>query len=92
MKAAAARARPGACVRQEDAETVNERGLGGIGLGYAAQADLAMGCGRQDNVVRLNAGELFENGARGVSETGSLCHISRLFHRTKARKQTRIWA
>ena len=64
---------------QDDAEAVEERGLSGVGLGDAAQADLAVGCCRQDDVVRLNARELFEDRARGVSETGAaLPHLEAL--------------
>ena len=47
---------------QDDAEAVEERGLGGVGLGDATQADLAVRCGRQDDVVGLDAGKLFEDG------------------------------
>ena len=57
---------------QDDAEAVEQCGLSGIGLGDAAQADLAVGCGWQDDVVRLNACELFEYRARRVSETCAL--------------------
>src|SRR5258708_11941119 len=38
-----------------------------------------MGCRRQDDVVRLNAREFFEDRARGVSETGAaLPHLEAL--------------
>jgi hypothetical protein len=57
---------------QDDAEAVEECGLGGIGLGDAAQADLTMGGGWQHDIVRLNSSELFEHSARGVSEPGAL--------------------
>ena len=51
---------------QRNAETVEEGGLGGIWLGDAAQPDLAEGGSRQDDVMRLDARELFKNGTRGV--------------------------
>src|SRR5580692_7626664 len=57
---------------QDNAEAVEEGGLSVIGLGDATQADSAMGRGRQHDIVRLNARELFENGARRVSEAGTL--------------------
>jgi hypothetical protein len=43
---------------QDDAGSVEERGLCGIGLGDAAQTDVAMGCGWQDDIVGLDAGEV----------------------------------
>lgn len=46
--------------------------MGGIGLGDAAQANVAMGGGRQDDVVGLDAREFFEHGARGVAEARTL--------------------
>ena len=49
---------------QDDAEAVEKRGLSEIGLGDAAQTNLPMRGGRQHNVVRLNASEFFEHGAR----------------------------
>jgi hypothetical protein len=57
---------------QGDAESIKECGLGGIGLGDATQANLAVAGGRQHDVVRLNACEFFEHGAWRVSETGAL--------------------
>ena len=64
---------------QDDAEAVEKRGLGGVGLGDAAQADLTVGGGRQHHVVRLDARELIEHGARGVAEAGAaLPHLQRL--------------
>ena len=36
---------------QDNAEAIKKRGLGLIGLSDAAQADLAMGYGRQHDVV-----------------------------------------
>ena len=57
---------------QDDAEAIEQSGLGGVGLGDAAQADLAVGCGWQDDVVRLNACEFFEDGARRIAETCAL--------------------
>jgi hypothetical protein len=45
---------------QDNAKAVEERGLCGVGLSDAAQADLAMR-GGQDDVVRLNARKLFED-------------------------------
>ena len=57
---------------QDDAEAVEQRGLGGVGLGDTAQADLAVRCGRQHDIVRLDAGKLFEDRARRVAEAGAL--------------------
>ena len=57
---------------QDDAEAIKERGLGGVGLGDAAQADIAVRLGGQDDVVGLDARELVEDGARGVAEAGAL--------------------
>jgi hypothetical protein len=48
---------------QDDAQAVEKRGLGGIGLRDATQAKLAMCCGRQHDVMRLNAGELDDSAA-----------------------------
>ena len=57
----------------------SKAGLGGVWLGDAAQADLSVGCGGQDDVVRLNARELFEDGARGISQAGAaLPHLQAL--------------
>ena len=53
---------------QHDAEAVEERDLSRIWVGNAAQADVAVGCGGQDNVVRLNARKLFEDCARRASK------------------------
>ena len=57
---------------QDDAEAVKKRGLSGVGLGDAAQADLAARCGRQDDVVGLDARKLFEDCARRVSKARAL--------------------
>jgi len=48
---------------QDDAETVEQGGLGGVGLGDAAQPDLDVGDGRQHHVVGLDARKLFEHAA-----------------------------
>jgi hypothetical protein len=72
---------------QGDAETIKQSGLGGVWPSDAAQVDLAVCCGWQDDIVGLDARKLFKSfpGPRGV------CHISRHFHgSTKARKPTRI--
>ena len=37
---------------RDDAESIEERGLSGVGLCDTAQANLAMRCGRQNDVVR----------------------------------------
>ena len=61
---------------QNDAEAVEECGLSGVWLGDAPQTDLAVSCSGQDHIMRLNAGELFEDGARGVSEArAALPHL-----------------
>jgi hypothetical protein len=49
---------------QIDAEAVEERRLGGVGLGDASQADLAVRRGRQHHIVRLDACKLFEDRTR----------------------------
>jgi hypothetical protein len=43
-------------------------GLCGVGLSDTAQADLAMRCGGQDDVVRLNARGLFESGSSAIAK------------------------
>jgi hypothetical protein len=75
---------------QDDAEAVEKRGLGGVGLSDAAQANLTVGGGRQDHVMRLDARQLFDDRRGEFPRPARCCHISRLFHSTKARKQTRI--
>lgn len=50
---------------QDDAETIEESGLRRVWLGHTAQADVAMRCGRQDDVLGLNALEFFQDDARG---------------------------
>ena len=57
---------------QDDTEAIEECGLGGVGLGDAAQANLAVGCGRDDDVVGLNAGQLLKDGPGRVAETCAL--------------------
>ena len=57
---------------QVEAEAVEERGLSGVGLGDAAQADLAVRCARQNDVMGLDAGKLFEDGPRRVAEARAL--------------------
>ena len=49
-----------------------ECGLGGVGLGDAAQPDLIVGSCRQHDVVRLNSCELFEYRAWEVAKPGAL--------------------
>src|SRR5258708_4817087 len=57
---------------QDDAEAIEKSSLRGVWLGYAAQANLAVRCGRQDDVLGLNARELFQDGARGIAEPCAL--------------------
>jgi hypothetical protein len=57
---------------QDDAETIKECGLGGIGVSDAAQADPSLCCGRQYDIVRLNAREFFEDCARGITQACAL--------------------
>src|SRR5271166_2922336 len=59
-------------LRQGNPEPVEQCGLSGIGLGYAAQTNLAVSCGGQHDIVRLNACEFVEHGARGIAQTGAL--------------------
>jgi hypothetical protein len=64
---------------QDDAETVEENGLRGVWLGHTAQANLAVRCGRQDDILGLNALEFFQDGARRIAETGAaLPHLKAL--------------
>ena len=49
---------------QGNAETLEESGLCRVWPGDAAQAKLAMGCGRQDDILGLNASEFFQDDAR----------------------------
>jgi hypothetical protein len=54
---------------QNDAETAEQSGLCGVWLGHAPQANLAMRCGRQDDVLGLNAFEFLQDGAWRIAET-----------------------
>jgi hypothetical protein len=64
---------------QDDAQTIDECGLGGVRLGDAAQVKVAVCCGWQDDVVGPDACKLFEDGALRVSETGAaLLHLQAL--------------
>ena len=56
---------------QDDAEAIEKRGLGGIWVSNAAQPYLAVRRGRQDDIVRLDAGDLLEDDARRVAEAGA---------------------
>jgi hypothetical protein len=65
--------------RQDDAETIEESGLGRVWSGHTAQTNLAARCGRQDDVLGLDALEFFHNGARGIAETcAALAHLQAL--------------
>ena len=61
---------------QDDAEAVEKGSLAEVGFGDAAQADQGLWRGRQDDVVGLNARQLFEDGAWGVQDR-ALLRISR---------------
>src|SRR6266404_8402262 len=64
---------------QGDAETVEESGLCRVWLSHAAQANLAVRCRRQDDVVGLNALDFFQDGARRITETrAALPHLQGL--------------
>jgi hypothetical protein len=52
--------------------TLRQGRLSRIGLGDASQTDLPVRCGQQDNVVRLNAGELVQDSTRRVAEPCAL--------------------
>ena len=66
-------------LRHDDTEAVKEHGLVSVGLSDAPQADLAMHCGGQHHVVRLEACKFFENGTRGVAEASTaLPHLQAL--------------
>jgi hypothetical protein len=87
------RARRGHAFRQDNAEAVQECGLSGVGLGDATQADLAVCRGRQHDVVRLNARELFKNRARRISKVRTLLpHLQALpeHEGEKANEDTRL--
>jgi hypothetical protein len=62
---------------EDDAESVENRRLGGVGLGDATQSDLAVCCGRQDDVVGLDPRQLFEDGPRRVPDARALRQPSR---------------
>src|SRR5436309_15434720 len=53
---------------QDDAQPIEQKRLGVVGLSDAAQADLGVCRGGQDDVVRLDASELIEHGARLVAD------------------------
>jgi hypothetical protein len=57
---------------QDDAEAVEESGLGGVWLGHAAQTNLAVRDGWQDDILGLDAREFFQDGARGIAEACTL--------------------
>ena len=66
-------------LRQDDTEAVKERGLVSVGLSDAPQTDLAMRCGGQHHVVRVDACKFLENGTRGVAEASTaLPHLQAL--------------
>ena len=54
-------------------------GTGGVWLGDATQADMAVGWREHHDIVGLNAPKLFEGGARRISQTGAaLPHLEAL--------------
>ena len=57
---------------QDDTKPIEKCGLSRVGVSDAAQTNLTVGCGRQHNVVRLNACEFFEDRTWRVSEAGAL--------------------
>jgi hypothetical protein len=62
--------------------------VAGLAASRSAGGDLTIRCARQNVIVGLNAFEFFqEDDARRIPRSARLCHISRLFHSTKARKQ-----
>src|SRR6476620_11124076 len=56
---------------QDNAEAVEECSLGDIRLRHAAQANLALCCGGQDHIMRLNTCEFFKDRSRRVSEAAA---------------------
>ena len=64
---------------QDDAEAIEQHGLSSVGLGDAAQSDFAMSSSGQDDVVRLDEPEFFEDGAWGI--WGQLSIATRRFDR-----------
>src|ERR1700737_1643393 len=46
--------------------------LRGVGLRHASQAELSVRDGRQHNIMRLNAGKLFKDGAGRISQACAL--------------------
>lgn len=64
---------------QDNAETIEQGGLRRVWLGHTAQANLAMRCGRQNDVLGLNAFEFFQDDARRITETcAALPHLQAL--------------
>ncbi|HMH59793.1 MAG TPA: hypothetical protein VK561_00645, partial [Bradyrhizobium sp.] len=64
---------------QDDTETIEESGLCRVWLGHAAQANLTMRCGRQNDVLGLNTFEFFQDDARRITETcAALPHLQAL--------------
>ena len=92
----ALRIRQAACVWVgSKAEAIEERRLGGVGLSDAAQAGiLAVRCGRQDHVMRLDARKLFEDRARRISKAcAALPHLEALpQHKGKKADEDMAWA
>ena len=44
----------------------------GVGLCDTAQAELSVRCGRQHNIMRLDARKLFQDGARRIAQARAL--------------------
>lgn len=55
---------------EDEAEVVQEDGLGSVGADYATQADRAAVADRQQNVGALDAGEFLQQGGNAVTQTG----------------------
>jgi len=56
---------------QHETEAIEQRGLGGVGLGDAAQAEQTLRRGGQHHVVRLDARQLLQDGPRRVAQTSA---------------------
>ena len=76
---------------QGDAETIEESGLGGVWLGDSTQANLPVLCGRQDDVLGLNAFELFPMNGALIDKFASLTYAirSRAYFTTKSLRRAR---
>ena len=57
---------------EDHAEAVEKRRLGGVGLCDATQSDLSVRCGRQDDIMGLDARQFLKDGRRRVAKARAL--------------------